>query len=125
MFLIGVFLTDNEPNGNGPNSLHTNSRDHGNDVDIHPGVGQPFVIGNGKTFDQAQSRNIFVPGSATRLFLGFADAYGFTGPPGAYGDNSGFLQVNVFPPSAVPEPGTVALLLGGLGILATLARRKK
>jgi hypothetical protein len=24
---------------------------------------------------------------------GFADAYGFTGPPGYYGDNSGFLKL--------------------------------
>lgn len=42
-------------------------------------------------------QQFFVPSSATRLFLGFADAYtmstnSITGPPGFYADNDGTLS---------------------------------
>ena len=59
-----------------------------------PTLAQVFFIGNGRTAEGTLQRFI-VPKGATRLFLGFADAYGFTGPPGYYGDNSGFVEVRI------------------------------
>jgi len=44
-----------------------------------------FFIGTGK------GKQIEVPPTATRLYMGFADAYNFTGAPGAYDDNEGEL----------------------------------
>lgn len=49
---------------------------------------------------------------ATRLYLGFADAWnGFsvTRSPGHYADNGGTLSVTI---NAIPEPATLSLLLG-------------
>ncbi len=37
-------------------------------------------------------------------------------------NDTAFVVTNV---AVVPEPGNVALLLGGLGVLATLARRRR
>ena len=57
-------------------------------------VGQTFFIGDGMTPSGLQQRFI-VPPNATRLYLGFADAFSFQGPPGAYGDNTGGLSVTL------------------------------
>jgi hypothetical protein len=43
-----------------------------------------------------------VPTGATRLFLGFADGFGFNGPAGHYDDNEGSVQINVS--TAAPKP---------------------
>jgi hypothetical protein len=59
-----------------------------------PGVAAhtPFKIG--------ASRVVTVPPGATRLYLGYADSYGFNGSAAAYGDNSGEIIVTV-----TPQPG--------------------
>jgi hypothetical protein len=49
----------------------------------------PFKVGADKT--------ILVPPGVTRLYLGYADGYGFNGPAAAYSDNGGQLTVSVTP----------------------------
>ncbi|HXI61720.1 MAG TPA: hypothetical protein VNF70_03385 [Pyrinomonadaceae bacterium] len=80
MFLVGVFTDNNAARPPGPERL--NATDSKNTT---PKLFQTFFIGNGK------GKQIEVPPTATRLYLGFADAYNFTGAPGSYDDNVGEL----------------------------------
>lgn len=73
-------------------------------------VGTPFLVGNLAT--------VIVPAGATRLQLGLNDDI--------FGDNTGFLVVQVSGPGLVPEPSTFALAgTCGLAGLAALARRRR
>ena len=85
MFLAGVFLTDDPPSGPAPPRLNFTRRE--DFVSLSPQVAQTFLIGDGT------GRSFNVPPTATRLFLGFADGYYYTGPPGWYGNNRGELTV--------------------------------
>lgn len=59
---------------------------------IEPKANQVFLIGDGRTVEGALQ--VFVkPAGASRLYLGFADAFGFFGAPGAYDDNVGRLRL--------------------------------
>ena len=87
MFLAGVFLTDDPPSGPAPKRLDFTKRERFDS--LSPRLAQTFLIGNGK------GRAYDVPKGATRLFLGFADGYYYTGPPGWYGNNAGELSVTV------------------------------
>lgn len=87
MFLVGVFLTDAPPSNPAPPRLDFTNRE---EFDLlEPSVGQTFFVGNGK------GRRYRVPPEATRLFLGFADAYFYEGDPGYYNNNFGHLNVTV------------------------------
>jgi hypothetical protein len=140
MFLVGVFLDNSVPTGAGPAKLSFSSTGGTYNMDTDTAftafaLGQVFAIGDGKTgFNNAAGslQTWQVPTGATRLFLGFADAFNnFTGPWGAYGDNSGSIDVavNVMGqqqnPSSVPE-STSTLVLLGLSItgLALFQRRQ-
>lgn len=57
---------------------------------------------------------VFTPGTTGAYDLSFSNAGG---------DNVGALLDNVSV-SAVPEPETLAMLLAGLGLIGTVARRK-
>jgi hypothetical protein len=91
MFLVGVFLADDPPSTSAPKPLDFSKRERFQTLE--PGIGQTFFIGDGK------DRMFHVPPGATRLFLGFADAYSagsfYQGHPGYYGNNGGHLCVNV------------------------------
>lgn len=87
MFLVGVFLTDTEPQRPAPPRLDFTSKEQFRL--LAPRLGQTFFVGNGK------GRSYRVPAGATRLFLGFADAYFYRGNPGWYGNNAGSLNVTV------------------------------
>jgi hypothetical protein len=87
MFLAGVFLTDDPPSGPAPPRLDFTRR--GRFGSLSPRVAQTFLIGDGK------GRSYRVPDGATRLYLGFADGYYYTGAPGWYGNNAGELTVTV------------------------------
>ena len=88
MFLVGVFLTDAEPQeGDHPERLgFTDKEDF---TELAPLIGQTFFIGDG------QGKTFAIPEGATRLFIGFADALDMRGDPGWYGNNSGELAVSV------------------------------
>lgn len=81
MFLVGVFTDNTHPTGLGPARL-----DATGEKNLAPALFQTFFIGTGK------GRQIEVPVTAKRLYLGFADGSSFTGPPGAYDDNVGELS---------------------------------
>jgi len=73
-------------------------------------------------------QEFYAPAGATRLFLGFADAYEFGYPtsyPGYYNDNSGLLEVE-FDVSFVPEPGSLlAFGTGIIGLTGIALRRRR
>jgi hypothetical protein len=87
MFLVGVFLSDAAPSDPAPPRLDFTWRDRPRI--LAPRVGQTFMVGDGK------GRTYRVPPEATRLFLGFADAYLYEGAPGWYGNNGGQVSVTV------------------------------
>ncbi|MGH3115324.1 MAG: PEP-CTERM sorting domain-containing protein, partial [Gaiellaceae bacterium] len=87
MFLVGVFLTDAPPAKSAPPRLDFTKREQ---FDLlAPRTGQTFLVGDGK------GHKYKVPQEATRLFLGFADAYLYQGVPGWYDNNDGYLNVSV------------------------------
>jgi hypothetical protein len=87
MFLVGVFLTDTAPSDPAPPRLDFTWRDRPGL--LAPRIAQTFMVGDGK------DRAYRIPPGATRLYLGFADAYLYEGPPGWYGNNGGKLTVTV------------------------------
>jgi hypothetical protein len=88
-FLVGVFLSDSDPSSAMPPA---SGLDQPSDLTpAAPQLGQLFYIGDGKSV-AGTPENYQVPAGATRLYLGFADAFNYRGAPGAYGDNSGSLE---------------------------------
>lgn len=72
-------------------------------------------IGGGNYFKIGSSYSGTAPHEGN-LFLGYLDTDSF--------NNSGFVTAVVTIP-AVPEPGTYALIVGGLGFMAVVSRRKR
>jgi hypothetical protein len=85
LFLVGVFLDDSTPADPAP-SRFTFTDD--SFTSLSPALRQVFFIGDGHT-PGGTLHQFNVPATATRLFLGFADAYAFQGAPGYYDDNGG------------------------------------
>ena len=111
MFLVGVFLADSLPAA-APARL-----DFTDDAftALSPAIGQTFFIGDGLTRAGTGTHQQFaVPSTATRLFLGFADASYFRGNPGAYFDNSGSLAA-VFSMTSGGGPVTCTYTLSPTG----------
>lgn len=109
MFLVGVFLDDAEPADPAPARLDFGAAQLGEDfAALEPAIGQVFYVGDGLSGNGGGATQAFlVPPTATRLFLGFADALEFGDPvsaPGHYGDNVGQLTavLDVLPPVVVP-----------------------
>lgn len=96
MFLVGVFLAPKPP-AKTPKTLDFSDKALGTTFEkLEPQLGQVFFIGDGHPGDPGGATHDFVvPKGATRLFLGYADGFGFQGTPGAYGDNKGGLAVTV------------------------------
>lgn len=126
MFLVGVFLGPASPGaGPAPSALNFSDAALGRAfASLSPLLGQVFFIGDGKTGTGSGALQSFVaPAGATRVFLGFADAFEFgslTNPPGFYGDNLGTLEATVV--FLTPEPGT--FLLSGAALAAWFLRRR-
>ena len=93
MFLTGVFVGDDEPNG-APERLAYESIDGVGDR-VEPVLGQTFYVGDGRLPGSDTLREFVPPEGATRLFLGFVDGALYQGEPGFYGNNAGELQVVV------------------------------
>ena len=98
MFLAGVFFGDTDDHDL-PERLEFDGR---NDFEfVKPAIGQSFFIGDGRTVRGTKVQKFHVPNGATRLYLGFVDAYDqassrpFRGSPGVYGDNIGSLVVRL------------------------------
>lgn len=90
LFLVGVFLGDGDPDQDDQVDLS----DADSEATQEPGIGEVFFIGDGET-DDGDEHEIVVPDGAETLYLGFADGFAFQGVPGAYGDNSGSVDLEV------------------------------
>lgn len=90
------------------------------------GSGNQFFQGqiNTTTWSQNTYNAAAVPAGATAAFIEFSQGIGPIEPglpAGAVNIDDIYLGVA----AAVPEPGTYALLLAGLGVVATMARRRR
>ena len=92
LFLVGVFVGDDQPTQ--PDDAVVDLTDANSQQRQTPDLGEPFFIGNGKT-SAGSTQEVKVPSHAKTLYIGFADAYGFVGTPGAYGDNQGSVSLDV------------------------------
>jgi hypothetical protein len=120
--LVGVFLTAATPQAPPPPTLDFSSGAIGrNFLSLSPQIGQVFLIGDGVTGGN-QPQTFYAPAGATRLYLGFGDAYQFQGDIGQYQDNVGSLTVGV---TAVPEPASAVLILAGSALMAAVRCRNK
>jgi hypothetical protein len=116
-YLVGVFLTNSEPAAPAPPILDFTVIGTGFTT-LSPVINQTFFIGDGKTGDGSGTQQQFtVPPTATRLFLGIADAPAYHGSPGAYVDNIGSFTATF----NIPEPSCISFL--GLGLAGCLLRR--
>ncbi|MEP6763800.1 MAG: PEP-CTERM sorting domain-containing protein [Gemmatimonadaceae bacterium] len=136
MFLVGLFLDANNPSGLAP-SPYNYAGGYGQATYSGIALNQVFFIGDGRTGDvfsglpQAGGiQQFLVPGGATRLILGVADAFNFNGDPSFYDDNVGNLtasfsiSASTQPPTTAPEPSTYALMVAGLAAIGFAARRR-
>lgn len=125
MFLVGVFRDSSPGSPSGPAPSSLSYSDPENFLTAAPLLNQIFFIGDGRTDDTNEIQTFLVPAGATRLFLGFADGFAFTGSPGFYDDNSGSLTAD-FAFSPIPEPSLVGLTaLAGAGCVLGYRRRTR
>lgn len=98
--LVGVFVSDT-PLAQTPARLDFSADATGEAfTSLSPGLGQVFFIGDGLT-PGGKVQKFEAPAGATRLYIGFPDAfegnntYVYTGPPNGYGDNSGSWSIRL------------------------------
>lgn len=89
LFLAGVFLGASAPKPPAPPRL--SEANASSAAALAPRLQQVFPIGDGRTSSGTVQR-FTVPAGATRLYLGYTDADGFSGPPGFYDDNTGSIR---------------------------------
>ncbi|MBV8394678.1 MAG: PKD domain-containing protein [Actinobacteria bacterium] len=95
LFLLGVFIGNAPPRTPPPTKTATTT----------PLLGQVFYVGDGTS--SGKQVQFTVPAGATRLYLGFADATGFSAPPGYFQDNLGSVKATVqFATAAAAGGGT-------------------
>jgi len=130
MYLVGVFLDNGLPGALPAQIQYTSASQFQQASYAAPLLGQVFFIGDGLTGTGSGAQQTFaVPTGATRLFLGFEDAFNFSGTPDFYGDNPGSLSISgniTGAATGVPEPASFGLaVIGLLGIGASAARKRK
>ena len=93
--LLAVFLDGTEPVDPAPASLDFRAGALGTGFAVlAPALNQAFFTGDGLTGTGTGAvQDFLVPPTATRVFFGFADGNGYSGPPGAYFDNGGTFVV--------------------------------
>lgn len=94
LFLVGVFLPDRRAPAATPPTPDVSTSD--TQLEYRPALGELFYVGAGRT-PAGALRRFAVPAGATALYVGFADASTFAGPPGYYADNTGVLTVRAGP----------------------------
>lgn len=117
--LVGVFTTNTDPFGGvAPGTL---TFDANNPTNLSPLLNQVFYIGDGRSGLNNGSGallNFTAPSTATQLYLGVIDAYGFNGTTGYYSDNKGSFSVQAtLLGRAVPEPSSWAMMIIGFGAI--------
>jgi hypothetical protein len=126
--LVGVFLTDAQPNlSAAPPALDFSVSGLGiSFLTLSPQLKQVFFIGDGLTGTGSGNIQQFnIPSGATRFFLGTSDGFGWF-------NNSGQFTVNINQTggvsAAAPEPATVSLItavvFGALASRYRLRRRR-
>jgi hypothetical protein len=121
-YLVGVFENATEPLDPAPARLDF-SLIGTNFTNLSPALNQVFFIGDGLTGDGTGAPQQFqIPNGATRVFLGLADAPGYHGDPGGYGDNSGQFSAEF---SIVPEPSVIGLIGIGAGLALVRLRSRR
>jgi len=80
-----------------------------------------FTVG-GSRFSTASLYQVPASGSFTLIVNGFAGLLGSDGQVISASYSGG---LNAFPAAPVPEPETYALMLGGLGVVGFIARRRR
>jgi len=95
--LVGVFLPSGDISQLSPTDpIPFNGGEDLSLLQYAPGLRQIFFIGDGRTGTGVGAVQRFVvPAGASRLVIGFADAWVFQGLPGWYDDNSGMLAVTM------------------------------
>ena len=111
--VVGVFLGPAEPADPAPARLDFRPTALGQTfADLSPALRQVFFIGDGRAPGGALQR-FHAPAGATRLFVGIADSFDFSGSVCCYADNSGGFEGTVdvsaplpptTPPAVVPPP---------------------
>lgn len=130
--LVGVFTDGTNPFGGTAPATLSHDRD-GVGTDFSPLLFQVFYIGDGRTGANNAGGTVQTfnaPGTATKLFLGTADGFGFTGNPATFNDNglsgTGFtVDVTLQAVNEVPVPAGVVLLATGVLGLGALRRRPR
>lgn len=135
MFLTGVFLDDTVPADPSPPSLMFVGPGASTFTELFPDLRQSFFIGDGLLGTGSGAQQLFyVPDDATRLFLGFADAFGFGTPfnnivglpPSSYLDNSGTISGSFsVSGAAIPEPSSGSLVGIAIALLVCWATRTR
>ena len=112
-FLAGVFTSDAEPAGQGPERLDYAAADPGHltttQTEYHPAIDQLFFIGDGFTgTGTGTSQQFVVPAGATALWLGVSDAGFYQGQPiPTTGNTGGFTAtVSLAAPLTTLDAGT-------------------
>jgi hypothetical protein len=119
LFLTGVFLGPASASDPAPARLDVTNANNGQV--FSPLIAQTFFMGDGRDASNLLQR-FNIPIGATRLYLGFVDAFDFGNPtslPGHYSDNTGRITATV---AVVPAPASA---LVGLGMLGMLGRRRR
>jgi hypothetical protein len=123
--LMGVFTTDTDPAGGvAPAAL---AFDVGSAANVSPLLNQVFYIGDGHAgFNTPGGATLkfFAPTTATRLYLGVADAFSFNGKTGYYNDNPGQFSARVTLSSGAPEPAAWLMMIAGFGGVGAMLRRR-
>lgn len=123
--LVAVFTSESDPFGGTPPA--TLPWDAANAGSLAPALNQVFFVGDGREgFNNAAGGllTFTAPEGATRLYVGFADAFSFQGPSSYYQDNPGTIDYTVTL-APVPEPESLVLVLTGLTLAGLLARRRQ
>lgn len=128
LFLMGAFADSSAGFGLAPASLNYNGGLSTSAALFAPELNQSFFIGDGLTGNGFGATQVFqIPDFADRLFLGFADAAGFSGAPNFFGDNTGGLTFagDITDVSAVPVPAGLLLLLTSLAAFGVIGFQRR